>query len=218
MKNNAWVFIFLILPILILSCAGLPALNAPMPTKEATVINPPSPVPAGTSSQTASTAIGADDLKIYALFLKDAAGKNVIVREETFTDTVPQTEADTAKYLQSQLPDVPGEIITNYISTNAVAGKLTSTMDLGGSYTLISTPDFLEITSQPDWRDVWKEKYPNCEVSCLVFSRIGFNNQHTQALLYVTKLWVDGGYYLMDLDPQTGAWESQNSYPNMIIN
>jgi hypothetical protein len=218
MKYNVWVFLFLTLPILILSCAGLPALNAPMPTKEATAINPSSPVPAGTSSQTAPAAIGADDLKIYALFLKDAAGKTVIVREDTFTDTVSQTEADTAKYLQSQLPDVPGETINNYISANAIPGKLSSTMDLGGSYTLISTPDFLEITSQPDWRDVWKEKFPNSEVSCLVFSRIGFNNQHTQALLYVTKLWVDGGYFLMELNPQTSVWEIKNSFSNLIIN
>ena len=91
-------------------------------------------------------------------------------------------------------------------------------MKLGVNYILISTPEFLEITSNPGWRDIWTQKYPNSEVGCIVFSRIGFDNSHTQGLIYVTRLWVDGGYYLLERDTQKENWEIIESFSNVIIN
>ena len=149
----------------------------------------------------------------------DPAGKTVIIREATFAnDTSPQNEDETKKSIQSSLPGVSGETIDNYMSVNSVPGKLPSNMDLGLDYVLISTAEFLEITGSPNWRAVWSQKYPNSEVGCMAFSKIGFNDSHTQALVYVTRLWVGGGYYLLEQIAQKGAWEVVESFSNMIIN
>ena len=159
-----------------------------------------------------------EDQVIYSLFIKDPNGKTVIVREDTATDTFPQNEEEARNYIKTNLLKVSSETLNNYLFVNSIPSKLPSTKQPGLNYILISTPDFLEITGKPEWRDIWKQKYPNSEVGCIAFSRIGFNNSHTQALIYVSRLWVNGGYYLLELNAQKGIWETVESFSNVQIN
>ncbi len=224
MKNIALAVLFLSLPILIISCVESPLNSAtttiytPLPTKETNTTNLPPPSPTKTMPQNTPTAIDQDDQTIYSLFMDDAGGKIIIIREDTFTDTHPQNEEETENFIKSNLLSVSSETLNNYIYVNSITSKLPSNMNLGVNYILISTPEFLEITSNSDWRDIWRQRFPNSEVGCIAFSKIGFNDSHTQALIYVTRLWVDGGYYLLEHNAQKGVWEIIGSFSNVTIN
>ena len=193
-------------------------MDAPMPTKETNPTNLPSPIPTKTTQNDTRADINQDDQAIYSLFMDDSNGKIIIIREDTFTDTFPQSEDEAKNYIKSNLQNVSSETLDNYLYVNSFTSKLPSNMSLGVNYILISTPEFVEITGSSGWRDIWMQKYPNSEVSCIAFSRIGFNNLHTQALIYVTRLWVDGGYYLLELDAHKGLWEIIESFSNVTIN
>jgi len=224
MKNIALAVLFLSLPILITSCveatpnSATATIFAPMPTKKINTENPPSPFPTKTMPQNTPVAMDQDDPTIYSLFMDDAEGKTIIIREDAFTDTYPQNEEETENFIKSNLPSVSSETLDNYIYVNSITSKLPSSMNLGVNYIFISTPEFLEITSNPDWRDIWRQRFPNSEVGCIAFSKIGFNDSHTQALIYVTRLWVDGGYYLLEHNAQKGVWEIIESFSNVITN
>jgi hypothetical protein len=223
MKNIALAVSFLSLPILIISCgeslnSATATIYPPIPTKETNTTKLPSPFPTKTMPQNTPAAINQDDQTIYSLFMDDTEGKIIIIREDTFIDTYPQNVEETENFIKSNLLSVSSETLNNYIYVNSITSKLPSNMNLGVNYILISTPEFLEITSNSDWRDIWRQRFPNSEVGCIAFSRTGFNNSHTQALIYVTRLWVDGGYYLLEHNAQKGVWEIIERFSNVIIN
>jgi len=89
-------------------------------------------------------------------------------------------------------------------------------MNLGVSYILLSTPEFLEITRDSNWGEVLEEKYPGSQ-GCTSFSRVGFNNSRTQALVYVIRIFGPlmggGGYYLLEYN--AGNWEIIDQFLNV---
>jgi hypothetical protein len=228
MKNTALMILFLSLLTVITSCrtaevhfdSKTTTTNTPMaiktPRQTDSPIQPLIQETPTLKSGNMPDVIEQDEQSIYSLFLGNSAGKIVIVRDETFGDSYSQNEQETKNYITSNLLGISSETVNSYVLLNAVPSKLPTNMNLGVNYALISTPEFLEITGKSNWRDIWKQKYPNSETSCIIFSRVGFNNSHTQALIYVTKLWVDGGYYL--LENNVGNWKIIKSLSNAIIN
>jgi hypothetical protein len=219
MKNIALIVLFLSLLILIASCRESPIDSATVtsyPLIPAEETNLPSPPPTKTKENNMPIAI--DQEAIYSLFVDDAEGKVVIIREDTFTDTYSQNAEETENRIKTNLLNISDETLNNYLYVNSDASKLSSNMNLGVNYILISTPEFVDITSNPDWRDIWRQRYPNSEVSSLAFSRIGFNDSRSQALIFVARLWVDGGYYLLEYNTQKGGWEIVESFISVIIN
>jgi hypothetical protein len=219
MKNIALIVLFLSLLILIASCREPPIDSATVtsyPLIPAEETNLPSPPPTKTKENNMPIAI--DQEAIYSLFVDDAEGKVVIIREDTFTDTYSQNAEETENRIKTNLLNISDETLNNYLYVNSDASKLSSNMNLGVNYILISTPEFVDITSNPDWRDIWRQRYPNSEVGSLAFSRIGFNDSRSQALVFVARLWVDGGYYLLEYNTQKGGWEIVESFISVIIN
>ena len=163
------------------------------------------------------TVIEQDEQAIYALFFSDFSGTIAIVREDTFGSSYPQDEQETRDYIKSNLSDISDETLNNYIERNAVSSKLPATMKLGVDYVLLSTPEFLEITSESNWGEILKEKYPGSQ-GCTAFSRVGFNKSRTQALVYVIRILgplVGGGeYYLLEYN--AGNWEIIDQFLNVI--
>lgn len=163
------------------------------------------------------TVIEQDEQAIYALFFSDFSGTIAIVREDTFGSSYPQDEQETRDYIKSNLSDISDETLNNYIERNTVSSKLPATMKLGVDYVLLSTPEFLEITSESNWGEILKEKYPGSQ-GCTSFSRVGFNNSRTQALVYVIRILgplVGGGeYYLLEYN--AGNWEIIDQFLNVI--
>jgi len=179
------------------------------PLLEPTSSQENTPTVATTSiSNNTPTIIEEDEQTISALFFNDFSGTIAIVREDTFDSSYPQDEQEARNYIESNLPDISEETLNNYIERNAVSSKLPTTMNLGVEYILISTPEFLEITGESNWGEVLKEKYPGSQ-GCTSFSRVGFNNSRTQALVYVIRIFEPlvggGGYYLLEY--HAGKWD-----------
>jgi hypothetical protein len=217
MKNTVRMVLFLSLLTLITSCrTTLAPTEAKTPPQAAAPTQPITQETPTLKSGNAPEGIEQDEQSIYSLFLGNSAGKIAIIRDETFGDSNSQNEQETRNYITSNLLGISLDTVDGYLLLNAIPSKFPTNMNLGVNYVLVSTPEFLEITGKSNWRDVWKQKYPNSETSCIIFSRVGFNNSHTQALIYVTKLWVEGGYYL--LENQAGNWEIIKSFTNAIIN
>jgi len=209
MKNTVLSLLFLALFTLMTSCTA----NTP---ETASSTQPPAQETPTLKSENIPQGMQQDEQSIYSLFPDHSAGKVVIIREETFGDGSPQSGQNAGKYISSNLAGISDETVNNYLLVNAASSKLPADLQLGVDYALISTPEFVEMTAKANWQEIWKQKYPNSEIRCLIFSRVGFNSEHTQALVYVTKLWVDGGYYL--LENQAGKWEIIKSFSNVIIN
>lgn len=186
-------------------------------TTACSLIARPSPEPTATPIMTDSlpTTIEQED-QVYALFFADFSGTTAVVRDDTFDDTYTQNEQETRDYILSNLSDVSNETLNSYIERNVVSSKLSATMNLGVDYILLSTPEFLEITSKSNWGEVLKETYPGSE-GYVAFSRIGFNNSHTQALVYVTRVIAPlvgkGGYYLLEYN--AGQWKIIGQFLNV---
>ena len=163
------------------------------------------------------TTIEQDEQAIYALFFSDFSGTIAIVREDTVDSSYPQDEQETRDLIKSNLPDISDETLNNYIERNAISSKLSATMKLGVDYVPLSTPEFLEITSESNWGEILKEKYPGSQ-GCTAFSRVGFNKSRTQALVYVTRIFEPliggGGYYLLEYN--AGNWEIIDQFLNVM--
>ena len=179
-------------------------------------VSSPDPTATPTMTDSLPTTIEQGDQAIYALFFADFSGTTAVVREDTFDDTYTQNEQETRDYILSNLSDVSNETLNSYIERNVVSSKLPATMNLGVDYILLSTPEFLEITSKSNWGEVLKETYPGSE-GFVAFSRIGFNNSHTQALVYVTRVTAplvgEGGYYLLEYN--AGQWKIIGQFLNV---
>jgi hypothetical protein len=154
---------------------------------------------------------------VYATLLKDYPGTTAVLREDTSGDTFTQDEQEARGYIKSNFPNISDETVNAYLARNAAPTKLPADMDLGVSYTLLTTPEFLEITGKSNWGEVLKERYPGSE-GVTAFSRVGFNSAHTQALVYVTRVLApligEGGYYLLEYDQ--GKWEIIDQYINVM--
>ena len=90
-------------------------------------------------------------------------------------------------------------------------------MNVGVEYQLLSADEFAEISSQSDWGNVLKEKYPDSN-GYMFFSRVGFNNAHDQALIYVGRVYGplagEASYYL--LEKKDAKWMIVNQIIRVI--
>jgi hypothetical protein len=203
--------------ILLVSCANTTS-HGPAPTRAASQTSLPPRSSTTMTEDNPTTVIGEDEQAIYSIFMDDSKRRIIVVREDTLADTLPQSEEEAERLIRASFDDVSNDTLDDYSHANSVSVRLPSTMELGASYVLISAPEFREITTDPGWREVWRQEYPDSEVSCIGFSRVGFNDARTQALIYVTRFWIAGGYYLLEFDEQEGTWKITDSCCNVIIN
>jgi len=111
--------------------------------------------------------------------------------------------------LLPQLTGLEDETRENFRLRNEAPASVPPDMDLLLPYVLLTDADFEVIFAQntSGW-DVFYTRYPNSPGMTTV-SRIGFNADFTQALLYVGTMshWLAGaGYYLL-LEKSSGAWQ-----------
>jgi hypothetical protein len=97
----------------------------------------------------------------------------------------------------------------SFRARNEAAVILPADMDLGLPYVLLTRADFDVIFSQntSGW-DVFYTRYPN-SAGMTTVSRVGFNEDFTQALVYVGTMshWLAGaGYYIL-LVKSSGTWQ-----------
>jgi hypothetical protein len=205
------VLVSLMIPFLC-ACVGIvPAATTGAPAAPATPASAVTPAPESreTATDVASPSPGTahDEQAVYAVFLAQNPGITLI-RQDTATDTAPQSAQETAELIKAGLPGISDETIADYAKQNEQASQqLPADMELGVAYQLLSAADLAEISSQPNWGEVLQERYPDTE-GYLFFSRVGFDAAHQQALVYVGRVYGplggEASYYL--LKKVDGRW------------
>lgn len=150
--------------------------------------------------------IDKEEQAIYATFFSVNTKTAVILRDTSMT--VPaEGSQEYMKTITPSLPGISNETIDNFVQRNIKPGQLSSDMQLGVDYVLLSTDELAQITSQPNWGEVMNEKYPNSG-GYKIFSRVGFNATLDQALIYVGHVagpMMGGGFYYL-MEKQDGKW------------
>jgi len=161
--------------------------------------------PAPESTPTAAD-IEKEEQAVYSFFVYDAGGVAIIL-QDTSTNISGDNPEQSIDYIKSGLNDISSETLESYLARNAQPSRLSSDMNLGMDYVLLSVDELAKISSQPNWGELLAEKYPNSH-GYTIFSRVGFNNSLDQAVIYVGNvagpLMGSGFYYLME--KENGEW------------
>jgi hypothetical protein len=130
-----------------------------------------------------------------------------LLLESTSLDVSAGDPKQIAENIRSGLPGIASETVDSLLKRNEGPTQLSAEMQLGVDYMLLSEDELAEISSQPNWHEILKERYPGSE-GYLIFSRVGFNRTLDQAVISVGKvagpLMGSGAYYL--LEKQDGEW------------
>ena len=150
--------------------------------------------------------IEAEEQAVYAFFVSRAEGSTVILQETStgFPTDEPKQARDS---MRSNFPRLSTQAVDTFMERNQGPTQLSPNMQLGVDYTLLSAKDLATISSQPNWYEILRDKYPGSN-GYLIFSRVGFNSSLDQAVIYVGQvagpLMGSGSYYLME--KQNGEW------------
>ena len=136
---------------------------------------------------------------IYRYILRDIPETKpvVLIRDHTYV----RLSQDTT--LRNDTPSgVDEETRENFIAKNEASHSMRTDMNLGNEYVLISKNE-MDVNRD---RDVFSKKYPNSSFT-FSFSRVGFNEEYTQALIYY-EFWSPigeaGGYCVFEKEHE--AW------------
>lgn len=146
-----------------------------------------------------------EEQAVYSFFVDDGAGPMIIL-QDTATDINTDDPQQTIDYVKSGLKGISNETLDNYLERNAQPGQLSSDMQLGVEYVLLSSEELSTIFKQPDGWDVFHKKYSDSGYT--VFSRVGFNSTLDQAVVYVGSMagpLMGAGYYYL-LEKENGEW------------
>lgn len=150
--------------------------------------------------------------EIYSFFAS-GAGDVALILQDVSVDNPGQTREN----LKASFDSISNETVSSFLDRNQESGQLSPDMQLGREYILLKPDELSAISSQPDWGNALKEKYPNSN-GYLYFSRVGFNNTLDQALIFVGQVFgplaCTGDYYLMEY--KNGEWLLMNMV-NVII-
>jgi hypothetical protein len=159
---------------------------------------------------TASTASLDDEYAVYAAliesrYLKEGVDLIVIRAQTTFFPLGPDV---TAEQVGQTISGLQEETYADFLAVNEGPAPLDPSLDLGFDYTLVSLQDLEEFLGDGPWSyDAFYERFPNSQ-GLMELSRVGFNADHTQALVYVGNqydLLGGEGYYVL-LHKEGGDW------------
>ena len=182
----------------------------------------PSPTPASPTppSESTATPLPDPDIEEYAVYndLLEARFKGyeidqVLIIDHTQVSNTRLIEQNLAEF-QEYAP-LASEMVVSFMERNQQPYLLKPILDFGVKYQLLTQEEVDELRPL-DEASGWKllyEKYPN-SYGFLYLSRVGFNADFTQALVYTESFHyeylLEGGYYLMTR--QGGRWMIENEY------
>lgn len=184
--------------------------SAPAARTQAVTLESPTP----TQSSTATPQLDPDieEYAVYAAFLNDRFAnqntKQVLIMDHTRVNQPKLLQQDLSNF-QEYTPIAP-ELVSSFLERNQQSYPLKPALELRLEYQLMSQDEVDEL--QPldeasDWK-LFYQKYPYT-VGFLYLSRVGFNQDFSQALVYFDQYHYDqpiiGGYYL--LNRVDGRWE-----------
>jgi len=190
------ILVSLMIPLLC-ACAGTVPGNptdAPLPPPTSAASEPSLEAPPQ------SAEFSSDEQEVYSVFFAENPDVTLLL-QDTGADSSMSSSEEVMDYIKSGLSAISDETINDYLKNNKQDSQLPASMNVGVEYQLLSADEFAEISSQSDWGNVLKEKYPGSD-GYMFFSRVGFNNAHDQALIYVGRVYGplngEASYYLME--------------------
>jgi len=179
--------------------------------------SPASPTPV---SESTATPLPDPDIEEYAVYndlletrFKGYEIDQVLIIDHTRVSSTKLIEQNLAEF-QEYVPLAP-EMVVSFMERNQQPYLLKPILDFGVKYQLLTQEEVDELRPL-DEASGWKllyEKYPN-SYGFLYLSRVGFNADFTQALVYAETFHYErlfeGGYYLMTR--QDGRWVIENDY------
>jgi hypothetical protein len=171
-------------------------------------------------SESTPTPLPDPDIEEYAVYndLLEARFKGdeldqVLIIDQTRVNKIKLLEQDLAAF-QENTP-LASELVASFKERNLQPYQLKPVLDFGVEYQLLTQEEVDELRPLDEasgWQ-LFYEKYPRA-VGFIYLSRVGFNADFTQALVYIS--WyhyeqpIQGGYYLMIR--QDGRWVIETSY------
>jgi hypothetical protein len=158
-----------------------------------------------------------DEYAVYAALIEDRYLKEdvdlIVIRDQT--TVFPLGPDVTYEQVGQDVPALEEATYDDFLAANQEPAPLDASLDLGFDYTLVSLQELEEFLAGGPWSfDAFYERFPNSQ-GLMELSRVGFNSDHTQALVYVGNqydLLGGAGYYLL-LSKQDGAWQVDFELP-----
>lgn len=130
----------------------------------------------------------------------------IVVDDHTAIDEPPSELTRKLKWVSQEMPEVAQETLDNFQIKNTQSYPLENRFNLTTNVVLISREEVREIFEKNGWKAFYV-KYPFSQ-GIMTLSRVGFNSEMNQALLYVGNEADDsvgGGYYVL-LARENGVW------------
>jgi hypothetical protein len=148
-----------------------------------------------------------EEQAVYSVVLGVPPGKILILSDTTqsgFDYLGDRRESE--KYIRKSMPALSRDALESYLSRNDQPYPLSSGMDLGVEYHLMSDEEMNEIFGNNGWEEFYS-RYPEASGSTTV-SRVGFNRDLTEALVYVGNQAAPlaGMGNLIRLEKRNGEW------------
>lgn len=115
----------------------------------------------------------------------------------------------TLDYIKKQMPNIAPDTLENFKAINKQEYTLKDSFT-GYHCVLVSDSEIEDIfTTENGWNEFYK-RYPNSQGE-ITLSRVGFNRQMNQALLYTgnQSYWLAGAGYYVLLQKINGHWYIQ---------
>lgn len=149
--------------------------------------------------QKAQTGFTDDEYKFISEIWSGSKDSLLVIKNNTIPANLSEEEGnrgihldgrESISYLKEQIADLSDEIIKDFNLKNDKAYQLQRKFTFAGKYELMSENDVSKIfyEAEGDLDSGWenfKNKYPN-SFGYIQFSRIGFNKDRNQALIYST--------------------------------
>ena len=130
----------------------------------------------------------------------------IVIDDYTSVDESSFELEETLQWVGQKMPDVTQETLSNFQIRNAESHPLENYFNLTVRVVLIGDEELREIFQKGGWEELYIS-YPFSQ-GIMTLSRVGFNYEMNQALLYVANEADDsigGGYYIL-FTKENGIW------------
>lgn len=163
-----------------------------------------------------------DEYAIYSAVLNAeyahvAAGEGLIsIAERTILPR--EVTAERNDLLSQQLPSLASETLADFLAVNDRSYSLLPRLTMPRTYALISSEELKAFSQDKDYFDFWDAFHAHYPGPLFRFSRVGFNREHTQALVYYSNYMFGlsgiAGYLLFE--KSGGIWVISGSAGDWI--
>lgn len=180
-----------------------------------TPVSTPTPAPTATPTPppTPEDRRDMDEYAVYSALIRAMylqPGIDRIVIDDHTSPGLSYDPGEDLDYVTNRLPGLEEETLADFQAQNRESHPLTDDFDLSVEVVLIGEEELDQIFGDMEGWDTFYATYPDSQ-GRMTLSRVGFNRQGTQALVYVGNQshWLAGTGHLVLLAGENGVWTLQ---------